>query len=422
MLSPAAIEDAARLLAGAIIRTPLVYSPTFSEMSGADVYLKLECMQKAGSFKVRGAMNRILSDRSSLGRNGVIAASAGNQAQGVAVAARSAGVPATIVMPEWVSPNKQEAAAGYGATVVLLGKSLQESIDHACEIAASREMTFIHPFDDELVIAGQGTIGLEILKDLPDADMVVIPVGGGGLIAGIATAVKERRPEARIIGVQAEGSPSAVEALRAGKPVTIESEPSIADGIRVTCIGELAFPVIRDLVEELVVVDDDEIVMAILALLERKKVLAEGGGAASLAALMTGKLPVKEKEKVVLVISGGNVDSFLLERILRKGLFSSGRILQCTVEMEEEGRLVADLLSLVAREGGTLIRLDQERAAPELSLSMISVTLELEVRGRRHQEQLLRKLWDAGYRVTPLMPPEDISHGFYHSMESGDIE
>jgi threonine dehydratase len=180
--------------------------------------------------------------------------------------------------------------------------------------------------------------------------------------------------------------------------------------------------VIRDLVEELVVVDDDEIVMAILALLERKKVLAEGGGAASLAALMTGKLPVKEKEKVVLVISGGNVDSFLLERILRKGLFSSGRILQCTVEMEEEGRLVADLLSLVAREGGTLIRLDQERAAPELSLSMISVTLELEVRGRRHQEQLLRKLWDAGYRVTPLMPPEDISHGFYHSMESGDIE
>jgi threonine dehydratase len=422
MLSPAAIEDAARLLAGAIIRTPLVYSPTFSEMSGTEVYLKLECMQKAGSFKVRGAMNRILSDRSSLGRNGVIAASAGNHAQGVAVAARSAGVPATIVMPEWVSPNKQEAAAGYGATVVLLGKSLQESIDHACEIAASREMTFIHPFDDELVIAGQGTIGLEILEDLPDADMVVVPVGGGGLISGIATAVKERRPEARIIGVQAEGSPSAVEALRAGKPVTIESEPSIADGIRVTCIGELAFPVIRDLVEELVVVDDDEIVMAILALLERKKVLAEGGGAASLAALMTGKLPVKEKEKVVLVISGGNVDSFLLERILRKGLFSSGRILQCTVEMEEEGRLVADLLSLVAREGGTLIRLDQERAAPELSLSMISVTLELEVRGRRHQEQLLRKLWDAGYRVTPLMPPEDISHGFYHSMESGDIE
>ncbi|MDD1714534.1 MAG: threonine ammonia-lyase [Methanoregulaceae archaeon] len=422
MLSPAAIEDAARLLSGAIIRTPLVYSPTFSEMSGAEVYLKLECMQKAGSFKVRGAMNRILSDRSSLGKNGVIAASAGNHAQGVAVAARSTGIPATIVMPEWVSPSKQEATAGYGATIVLVGKSLQESIDHALALAASREMTFIHPFDDELVIAGQGTIGLEILEDLPDAGMVVVPVGGGGLIAGIATAVKERRPEARIIGVQAESSPSAVEALRAGKPITIESEPSIADGIRVTCTGKLAFPVIRDLVEELVVVDDDEIIAAILALLERKKVLAEGGGAAPLAALMTGKLPVRENEKVVLVISGGNVDSFLLERILRKGLLLSGKILQVTVEMEEEGRSVAELLALVAREGATLIRLDQERAAPDLALSMILITLELEVRDRQHQEQLLRVLWGAGYRITPLIPHADISHGFYHSMESGDTE
>jgi threonine dehydratase len=302
---------------------------------------------------------------------------------------------------------------------VRTGETLSEALAAAQNM---RDAVFIHPFDDDAVIAGQGTIGLEILKDLPDADMVVVPVGGGGLIAGIATAVKDRRPEARIIGVQAEGSPSAVEALRAGKPVTIESEPSIADGIRVTCTGRLPFPIIRDLVEEIVVVDDDEIVTAILSLLERKKVLAEGGGAAPLAALMTGKLPVRENEKVVLVISGGNVDSFLLERILRKGLLSSGRILQCTVEMEEEGRSVADLLSLVAREGGTLIRLDQERAAQELSLSMISVTLELEVRGRRHQEKLLRKMWDVGYRVTPLMPPEDISHGFYHSMESGDSE
>lgn len=422
MISPTAIEDAARLLSGTIIRTPLVYSPTFSEMSGARVYLKLECMQKAGSFKVRGAANRILSDRSSLGRNGVIAASAGNHAQGVAVAARSAGVPATIVMPEWVSPSKREAAAGYGAAVVLSGKSLQESIDHALELAASREMTFIHPYDDERVVEGQGTIGLEILEDLPDAGMVVVPVGGGGLIAGITTAVKARRPETRVIGVQAEACPSAVEALRTGGPVTIESEPTIADGIRVTRTGDRAFPVIRDQVEELVVVDDDEIVVAVLALLERKKVLAEGGGAAPLAALMSGKLPVRDGEKVVLVISGGNVDSFLLERILRKGLFSSGRILRCTVEMEEEGRSVADLLSLVAREGGTLIGLEQERAAPDLSLSMISVTLELEVRGHRHQEQLLRRMWEAGYRVTPLMPPMDLSHGFYHTMETDDTE
>jgi threonine dehydratase len=417
MLSPAAIEEAARLLSGAIIRTPLVYSPTFSEMSGAEVYLKLECMQKAGSFKVRGATNRILADRSVIGRNGVIAASAGNHAQGVAVAARSANVPATIVMPEWVSPSKQEATAGYGATIILSGMTLQESIDHARELAPLQDMTFIHPYNDEAVVAGQGTIGLEILEDLPDVDMVVVPIGGGGLMAGIATAVKAKKPDARIIGVQAEACPSAVEALRAGKPVTIESGPTIADGIRVTRTGDLAFPVIRDLVEEIVLVDDDEMISAILALLERKKVLAEGAGAAPLAALLAGKFPVREKEKVVVVISGGNVDAFLIERILRKGLFSYGRILRCTVELEDGPYAIPSLLSLIAKEGGTIISLDQERASPDLSLSMVSISLELEVRGKDHQEQLLRAVRDAGYTITPLIQPRDLSHGFYHAME-----
>jgi threonine dehydratase len=417
MVSPAAIEEAARLLKGAIIRTPLVYSPTFSEMSGTEVYLKLECMQKAGSFKVRGAMNRILADRSTLGKNGVIAASAGNHAQGVAVAARSANVPATIVMPEWVSPSKQEATAGYGATIVLSGMTLQESIDYARTLAQSRDMTFIHPYNDEAVVAGQGTIGLEIIEDLPDVDSVVVPIGGGGLIAGIATAVKAKRPETRIIGVQAEACPSAVEALRTGIPVTVDSGPTIADGIRVTRTGELSFPVIRDLVEEIVLVDDDEMVSAILALLERKKVLAEGAGAAPLAALLAGKLPVREKEKVAVVISGGNVDAFLIERILRKGLFFLGRILRCTVELEEGAYAIPSLLSLIAKQGATITSLDQERAAPGLALSMVSITLELEVRGKEHQEQLLRALRDAGYRVTPMNQPLDLSHGFYHSME-----
>jgi threonine dehydratase len=417
MVSPAAIEEAARLLKGAIIRTPLVYSPTFSEMTGAEVYLKLECMQKAGSFKVRGAMNRILADQSALGKSGVIAASAGNHAQGVAVAARSANVPVTIVMPEWVSPSKQEATAGYGATIKLFGKTLQESIDHALELAQSRDMTFIHPYNDEAVIAGQGTIGLEILEDLPDVDMVVVPIGGGGLIAGISTAVKAGKPGIRIIGIQSEACPSAVEALRADGPVTIESEPTIADGIRVTRTGDLSFPVIRDQVEDIVLVDDDEIVSAILVLLERKKVLAEGAGAAPLAALMAGKVPIREGEKVVVVISGGNVDVFLIERILRKGLFYYGRILQCTVELEEGPYAIPSLLSLIAKEGGTITRLDQERASPDLALSMVSITLELEVRGREHQERLLAALWNAGYRVIPSVQPEDLSHGFYHSME-----
>ncbi|HPH35478.1 MAG TPA: pyridoxal-phosphate dependent enzyme, partial [Methanoregulaceae archaeon] len=259
MVSIASIREAAALLSGKIIRTPLVYSPTFSERTGAGVYLKLETMQKAGSFKVRGAANRILSQRDSIGPGGVIAASAGNHAQGVAVAAGIAGIPATIVMPVWVSPGKQEAAAGYGARVLLKGNSLEESLACAKDLAETSSMTFIHPFDDAAIIAGQGTIGLEILEDLPDVETVVVPVGGGGLIAGIATAVKSELPDARVIGVQVSACPSAVAARKAGGPVTVASHPTIADGIRVTRTGEVTWPAIRDLVDEVVVVDDDQV-------------------------------------------------------------------------------------------------------------------------------------------------------------------
>jgi threonine dehydratase len=419
MVSLAAIREAAQILQGRIIRTPLVSSPTFSAMTDTRVYLKLECMQKAGSFKVRGASNRILSERGAIGENGVIAASAGNHAQGVAVAASTAGVPATIVMPEWVSPSKQEATAGYGAKIILKGKSLQESIDHAIELAASGEMTFIHPYNDEAVIAGQGTIGLEILEDLPEVDCVIAPIGGGGLIAGIATVVKELRPEARVIGVQAEACESATAALRHGGPVTVDSDPTIADGIRVTRVGDLAFPFIRDRVDGVVTVSDRDIVRAITLLLERKKVLAEGAGAAPLAALLAGKVPVDAAEKVAVVISGGNVDAFLFERVLRLGLFDSGRILQCTVELEEGPRSFPALFSLVTWEGGVITRIEQERASPDLPLYLSRVTLEMEVRSQDHQQRMLNALRDAGYTVIAQNPPEDLSHGFYHSMERG---
>jgi threonine dehydratase len=419
MVSLSAIREAAQILQGRIIRTPLVFSPTFSEMTDTGVYLKLECMQKAGSFKVRGATNRILSDLEAIGKNGVIAASAGNHAQGVAVAACGAGVAATIVMPEWVSPSKQEATAGYGAKIVLKGRSLQESIDHASELAASQEMTFIHPYNDESVIAGQGTVGLEILEELPGVDCVIVPVGGGGLIAGIATVIKELSPDTRVIGVQSETCESAAAAIRHGSPITVESDPTIAEGIRVTRVGDIAFPVIRDRVDEVVSVSDRDIVRAITLLLERKKVLAEGAGAASLAALIAGKVAVDTGEKVAAVISGGNVDAFLFERILRLGLFDSGRILQCTVELEEGPRSFPALFSLVTWEGGVITRIEQERASPDLPLYLVRVTLEMEVRSRDHRQRMLTALRDAGYTVTALNPPEDLSHGFYHSMERG---
>lgn len=401
MVSLADIEQAASLLRGKVIRTPLIYSPTFSEQSGAEVYLKLECMQKAGSFKVRGAATRILSRREEIGKAGVIAASAGNHAQGVAVAASMAGVHATIVMPEWVSLSKQEATEGYGARVLLRGTSLEESIAHARELSQQQGMVFIHPYDDPLVIAGQGTIGLEILEDLPDAGMILAPVGGGGLIAGIAVAGKALRPGVRIVGVQAAACPSAYEALRSEGPVTVGAKPSIADGIRVKRTGTETYPLLRDLIEEVVLVEETALLDAVLALLERKKVLAEGAGAAPLAALLSGTITVQPGEKVVLVISGGNVDAFLLTRILKKSLYDTGRIQRLTVCTEEGARSLPALLALVAREGAVISRIDQERTAPDLPLHLMRVELELEVRGPPHAERVYTALSDAGYPVLP---------------------
>lgn len=399
MVSFAEIQAAATLLKGRVIRTPLVDSPTFSALSGAEVYLKLETMQKAGSFKVRGAANRILSRLDGIGTGGVIAASAGNHAQGVAVAASMAGVPSTIVMPEWVSLAKQEATLGYGARVLLKGTSLEESIRHARALSRSQEMTFIHPYDDPLVIAGQGTVGLEIFEDLPQTDLVVVPVGGGGLIAGIATAMKSLVPAARVVGVQAAACPSASTALEEGGPVTVEAHPTIADGIRVKRTGKLTFPALRDIVDDVVLVEEQAIVDAILQLLERKKVLSEGAGASPLAALLSGKVPVREGEKVVLVISGGNVDTFLLERILKKGLYANGRMVQLSVPVDEGVNSISLLLQILAREGAVVNRIDQERSAPDLPVHRMRVILELEIRGRSHLKALIAALNDSGFPV-----------------------
>lgn len=402
MVTLAEIQAASLLLEGKVIRTPLVYSPTFSGMSGAEVYLKLETMQKAGSFKVRGAANRILSSAGELGTQGVIAASAGNHAQGVAVAASMAGVPATIIMPEWVSLAKQEATLAYGAKVILKGSSLEESIGEALAMAERGHMTFIHPYNDPLVIAGQGTIGLEILEDLPETDLVVVPVGGGGLISGIATAVKSLRTSARIVGVQAQACPSALSALGAGIPTTVEAQPTIADGIRVKRIGDLAFPVMKDLVDEVVLVDEQAIVNAILTLLERKKVLSEGAGAAPLAALLSHRVRIQEGEHVVLLISGGNVDTFLLERILKKGLYASGRMVQLRVPVEDEAQSISLLLETLARQGAVINQIGQERSAPDLPVHQMRVILELEVRGRPHLKGLIAALNAAGFPVQPF--------------------
>ena len=396
MVSAEDIRMARERIRDIIIRTPVIFSPTLSAITGARVYLKLETLQKAGSFKVRGAANRILSAPAVERNRGVVAASAGNHAQGVAVAAHAAGIPATIVMPEWAGISKQEATREYGADVIIQGKTLEESIIRAQELAAGGRL-FIHPFNDAAVIAGQGTIGLEILEDLPETDLIVVPVGGGGLIAGIAIAAKAVAPAVSVTGVQAAACPSAVEALKQGHPQEICEGTTIADGIRVAATGELAFPVIHDLVDRVVLVTEEAIEDAMLLLLERKHVIAEGAGAAPLAALLSGSFPVRKNSTVVLVISGGNVDSPLLFRIVRQAMERQGRILRFSVLLGDSPGALAALLEIVAGQQGNILQVHHAQGQAGVPVRMARVELELETRGRDHAAQLMEAVRAAGY-------------------------
>jgi threonine dehydratase len=398
MVSFADIQAAQQRIAGHIIRTPLVFSPFISARTGARVYLKLETLQKAGSFKVRGATNKILVNIAAAREQGVVAASAGNHAQGVAVAAHAAGVKATIIMPIWASIAKQEATRGYGAEVILYGSSLEESIGRAEELASEGRL-LIHPYDDDDVIAGQGTIGLEILDDLPGADIILVPVGGGGLIAGIATAAKAMKPGIRIIGAQAAACPSASEAIAAGSPVRVTARPTIADGIRVAESGARTFPVLKELVDQVVLATEDEIADAMLLLLERKHIVAEGAGAAPLAAFLNGLIPVPAASTVVLVISGGNVDSAQLFRIVRQAMARQGRILRFSVLLDDRPGALAELLGVIARQGGNILNIDHTQGEGDVPVMMARVEIELETRGREHADAVLQAVRSTGHRV-----------------------
>jgi threonine dehydratase len=396
-----AIELAAEILKDVAIMTPLVYSNHFSQRFEARIYLKLENLQRTGSFKFRGAYHKLTKIRDHLGPGGVVAASAGNHAQGVAHAAQLMGISASIVMPEWASISKQIATRSYGGRVILSGKSLAESLARARQLQHEGR-TFIHPFDDEDIIAGQGTIGLEIASQLPEVEAVLIPVGGGGLIAGISTALKSLRPQASIIGVEAAACASALAARRSGKPITISAKYSIADGISVKEVGKLPFGIIQRLVDDLVTVDDAEIATAMLVLLERKKVLAEGSGAVPLAALLGKQLDSLRGKVVVLVVSGGNVDTHLLGRILRQGLFKTNRIMKFSVQLRDVPGALADLLKVVANCRGNILHVSHDRLSRNLPVDLSRVELEVETRGSEHIEDLLKALGRSGYEVDTL--------------------
>ena len=398
MVSLADIKEAEIRISPHIIHTPIVYSPTISEMTGANVYLKLETLQKAGSFKVRGATNKILSHINAIREQGVIAASAGNHAQGVAVAAHSAGVPATIVMPEWSSLSKQDATRGYGAQVIIHGQTLEESIRRA-QMIASQGRLFIHPYDDDAVIAGQGTIALEILSALPETDMIIIPVGGGGLIAGIATAAKAKKPEIKIIGAQAEACPSAGEAIRHGSPYRIPEGNTIADGIRVAETGKITLPALQHFVDYLALASEEEIADAMLLLLERKHIVAEGAGAVPLATLLNGSISVQSGSTVVLVISGGNIESAQLFRVIRQSLARQGRIMRFSVMLEDRPGTLLRLLAVISKERGNILHIHHLQGERNIPVQMVRVSIELETRGWEHIEVFKKSLGDRGYEI-----------------------
>jgi threonine dehydratase len=398
MVSLTEIKRAYEVVAGVIIRTPLVFSPTLSRLAGFKVYLKLENLQITGSFKVRGAMFKIMSELAGIGEQGVVAASAGNHAQGVAMAASLAGLPSTIVMPEWASISKQEATRGYGGEVILEGQSLAESIKKALEFSKQGK-TFIHPFDDPSIIAGQGTIGLEILEELPDADVIAVPVGGGGLAAGISVAALGVKPGIRIIGVQAQSCPAAHKALEIGEVVSVQAQRSIADGIMVRQIGRLPFEILHKNLDRIILVSEDRIAEAVIVLLERKKILAEGAGAVCVAAVLAGAIQAPAGAKVVLLISGGNIDISLLDRVIRRGMSRNGRIMRFSVRLDDLPGSLASLLGVIAGAKANVLQIYHNRGGADMSIHQSVVDLEIETRNFAHIREIQAALDAAGYRI-----------------------
>jgi threonine dehydratase len=330
-------------------------------------------------------------------KGGVVAASAGNHAQGVAWASSLLGIHSTIVMPEGVSLAKQMATQSYGGEILLFGQNTDEALGHAKKLAKEGK-PLIHPFDDEQVIAGQGTIGLEILKEVPEVEAIIIPVGGGGLVSGIATIVKKRKPRVKIIGVQSIHAPSAFYSLKRKKIVEGKVKPTLADGIAIRRVGEITFPMIQRGVDEMVTVNEDEIASAILMLMERKRVVAEGAGAAPLAALLSGRLKIRSK-KVVLVISGGNIDVHLLDRIIEKGLAQTGRLVRFTILLRDVPGALAKLTRLVAQHRANILHIIHERAAKDIPIGFSKVILVLETRGSDHIREIREGLKEKGYSL-----------------------
>jgi len=401
----AEIEAAAESLSGVIERTPMQPSLHLTEVLGQRVSLKLENLQRTGSFKVRGATYRLSRLTPEERARGVVAASAGNHAQGVALAARELGIAATIYMPLGVPVPKLLATRGYGAEVVLAGETVAEPLRLAAEHAARTGAVLVHPFDHRDIVTGQATLGLEVMDEAPDVETIVVGIGGGGLIAGVAAAAKARAAAAgrtvRIVGVQAENAAPVPSSLEAGHPVEIETRPTIADGILVARPGDVPFAAIRELVDEVVTVSDDDIARALLALLERAKVVVEPAGAVGVAAILAGK--IHAQGHTVAILSGGNIDPLLMQRIIAHGLAASGRYMTVRIPLPDRPGQLVQVSQVIAEAGGNVIEVLHTRHGQGLQISEVNLQVSVELRGTEHRELVLQALRDAGFRPE-LMP------------------
>jgi threonine dehydratase len=395
-VSLAEIRTAMDRIRDSIYLSPCARSEYFSQLTGNSVYLKLDNLQRTGAFKERGALNKLLTLTAEERSRGVIAASAGNHAQGVAYHAGRHGIRAEICMPLTTPLIKVSATKSYGAEVILHGANYDEACEEAVRRSQQFGMTFVHPFDDEVVIAGQGTMGLEILQQVPDIEAVIAPIGGGGLIAGVACAVKATNPQVRIIGVQPARLPSMKVAIAEGHPVTLSPAATIADGIAVRRAGEKTLPLIQKYVDDIVTVDEEEIANAILLLLEREKTLAEGAGAAAIAALINRKTPLSGK-KIAVLVCGGNIDVSLLSRIMERGLVKDGRLVRLRVHLPDYPGALHRLTGILAQHRANIVETSYDRAYYGVNLGDTAIDITMETRGPDHIAELLSALSASGY-------------------------
>jgi threonine dehydratase len=402
MLEYEDVLEAVDRVEGVARHTPLKPSHWFSELVGADVHLKLENYQRTGAFKIRGATNRIETLTAEQQAAGVVTASAGNHAQGVALAASRLGVEATIVMPEQADVSKVEATERYGAEVVLHGTDYNEAAARAHELEADEGLTYVHAFDDDVVMAGQGTLGVEVVEDLPAVDTVLVPIGGGGLVSGVATAVKGASPETRVIGVEAEGANSAARSLAAGHVVELAGVDTIADGLAARRVGDRTFEVIRERVDDVVTVSDSEIAVAVMLALERAKTLVEGAGAVPIAALLSEAVDVDPDEVVVPVLSGGNIDMNMLTTVLMRGLVETGRYLKIRTVLPDRSGALVELSTVIAEHQANIYAFQHDRTSRDVGLNDAEVEVDIETRGPEHVEALLSDLREQGYEVEVL--------------------